>query len=153
MKVMACAVAALVTFIAGGVWGYHKGTSAGMYMSADAYFTVTVLRQLREGKVDQATALLEPHLDGQIATVGVCEDANRSWLNLLGYTALGAHTDRAHASLMADVAKYRERHPSQLTHEQGRQFLRSTLEKYTAAAEHDATDGADAAGDSEGREE
>ncbi len=63
VKVMACALVALLTFIAGGVWGFGKGYGAGMYGSADAYHTAMVLRRLREGKIDPAVALLESHLN------------------------------------------------------------------------------------------
>ncbi len=150
MKVLVCALVALLIFVAGGVWGFTKGYVAGMYGSANPYYIMQVLRCLREGKIEPAITLLETHLDGQIVTAGVCESAHRSRLNLLGYTALGAQADRARASLMADVAKYRGQHPREQADEQIAQFVRSTLERYVTSTGHDPTGGSDAATSSEG---
>lgn len=152
VKVVACALVVLLAFFAGGVWGFAKGFVAGMYEHTDGFRDLMVLRHLREGKIDPAVELLESHLDGCILVYyGTCEDAYRSRLDLLvRHAKLGAWGDHARASFMADAAKYRERHPSQHPSEKLRQMIRSTLERYGAAAEHNPRMEADAPTPGEG---
>jgi hypothetical protein len=131
-----CLAAASIVFVAGGVWGFNKGHAAGLYSPADASYTVQILRSIRSGWEDQAIKLLETRLDGQIVGVGMFEPMYRSRLNLVGYTRLGEHADRAGVQLMADVAKYREEHSPLHSDEAVREVIRSTLERYAEEAKH-----------------
>ncbi|MHC4251519.1 MAG: hypothetical protein ACYS9X_20565 [Planctomycetota bacterium] len=130
--------------------GFNKGYGAAHYDTADAYYTTMVLRQLRQGNTAQATKLLETELDGHIVSLGVFEPMHRSRLNLVRYTDLGPQAERGRAVMMADVAKYRQEHPPQHPDEAVKQTIRSTLERFAAAVEHNQTDGSAAATPSEG---
>jgi hypothetical protein len=96
----------------GGVVGYSQGSRTQICLSAgDAVGTVSVLRQLRDGRTADAINSLETELDAQIAANVFGRHAYHSPYNLFIRFVFGERPLQSNALGLSTVLKYREQYP------------------------------------------
>jgi hypothetical protein len=118
-------------FFAGGIIGFDKGFEAkSFYDGIDGYYTVTILRALREGKDDLAISKLELHLNTQIFQCGLFSESPDSIFNINRWTESYQKSTQSVKTLMQEVAKYRKEYPYPLPDIEVQKIIDNTLEKY-----------------------
>lgn len=96
----------------GGVVGFIQGSTTELALSgSDALGTVTTLRLLRDGNVDQAILLLETQLDSEIARGVFGEHSYDSPYNVMRLM-FGDVMVAGNAYAFSSVLEYREEVPS-----------------------------------------
>lgn len=123
-------LALIGSFYIGGVIGFNEGTGAMEYLhGADAYYTVSILKRIREGKDDRAIFLLEGKLDRQLFDLGHFDSYKTSIFYPASYHLMKKDGKNLYG-LMKKVAEYRKKYPSRVQQGPGTRVIRETLKKY-----------------------
>jgi len=132
LVVLVIIIFAAVSFFAGGIVGFGKGFEAkSFYDGVDSYYTIMILRAVREGKDDQAISALETKLNGQIFNCGFFAESPHSIFNLNRWSESYQKATESIKTLMQEVAKYRKEYPFSFPHTEVQKIIDNTLEKYS----------------------
>jgi hypothetical protein len=102
---------AISNFI-GGVAGFGQGLRTdSVFFGNDAIGTVSALRVLRGGKVQETILLLERRLDAELAGQLFVDHSYRSPYNLFLRSVFGDRLLKQHAFALSEVLEYREEYP------------------------------------------
>lgn len=130
MIVILVLLALMGSFYIGGVMGFNEGTVAMEYLhGAQAYYTVTILKRIREGKDESAIKMLEEKLDSQIYFLAYCDEFKTSIFYPSSYKEMEA-SEKNIPILMREVAAYRKKYPSQAQNGSVAKEIREILRKY-----------------------
>ena len=123
-------------FFAGGIIGFDKGFEAkSCYEGVDGYYTVMLLRALREGNDDLAISDLEGQLNTQIFQCGLFSGSPDSIFNINRWTESYQKSIQSVKTLMQEVAKYRKEYPFPQPDTEVQKIIDNTLEKYSTINE------------------
>lgn len=124
LKIVLALCLITVSLICGFVFGWLSGTKDTFYMSSlkDGITTVSVLRDIRNGKNEDAIKLLEITLDKDIV-----EHSSSKTYHILGLFPILPNWG---APMMSTIAKYRKEYPTQITDATVKKKIEKILASY-----------------------
>ena len=127
--ILACAT---ISFFAGGIIGFDKGFEASRFFDGvDSYYTVLILRAVREGRDDEAISALETELNGQILQCGLFAESINSFFNFPRWIESRQRFNKSVGNLMREVAKYRKEHPFPSSDTEVQKTIDNTIQKFS----------------------
>jgi hypothetical protein len=123
---------ATISFFAGGIIGFDKGFEASCFFEGvDSFYTVLILRAVREGKDDQAISALETKLNGQIFNCGLFAESRDSIFNFHRWIGSRQKFNKSVENIMREVVKYRKEYPFPFPDTEVQKIIDNTIEKYS----------------------